>query len=88
MTSPLSPARLDNDDGPSYVADPDLMLFQAGDMVSSYTPGFEGAALSGMELADYIRDLFQQRGQSQTNGMINIISRALWLRENYHRSHK
>lgn len=41
----------------SYVADEELMLFQAGDMVSSYTPGFEGAVLSGMDAADRIAEL-------------------------------
>jgi hypothetical protein len=30
------------------------MIFQAGDMVSVYTPGFEGAALSGMDLGEYL----------------------------------
>ena len=41
----------------SYVADEELMLFQAGDMVSSYTPGFEGAVLSGMDAAHRIAEL-------------------------------
>ena len=33
------------------------MLFQAGDMVSGYTPGFEGAALSGIALAQHLAGL-------------------------------
>jgi predicted NAD/FAD-dependent oxidoreductase len=38
----------------SFLADDGLMLFQAGDMVSSYSPGFEGAAISGMDAAEHI----------------------------------
>ena len=30
------------------------MLFQAGDMMSVQTPGFEGAALSGMNAAEHV----------------------------------
>jgi hypothetical protein len=38
----------------NFIADEDQMIFQAGDMVSVYTPGFEGAALSGMDLGEYL----------------------------------
>ena len=37
--------------GPHFIEDEALMLFQCGDMVSGYSPGFEGAALSGLDLA-------------------------------------
>jgi hypothetical protein len=33
------------------------MLFQAGDMMSSFTPGFEGAALSGCDVAERVSQL-------------------------------
>jgi hypothetical protein len=59
--APLSPTTKYNDDEPSFVADTDRMLFQAGDMVAScYTPGFEGAALSGIEAAEYIHALLRK----------------------------
>lgn len=45
--------RGDDDDGANFLADDDLGLIQAGDMVSVYTPGFEGAALSGMDAAEH-----------------------------------
>jgi len=41
----------------SFVADTEQMLFQAGDMVSTYTPGFEGAALSGIDASEYLSTL-------------------------------
>ena len=41
------------DDGANYLADDERGLLQAGDMVSIYTPGFEGAALSGMDAAEH-----------------------------------
>ena len=40
----------------SFLVDDSLMLLQAGDMVSSYTPGLEGAALSGCDAAEYLHD--------------------------------
>ena len=46
--------RGDGDDGANFLADDDLGLIQAGDMVSIYTPGFEGAALSGMDAAEHV----------------------------------
>ena len=41
----------------SFIADEDLMLFQAGDMMSLHIPGFEGAALSGMNAAEHLMNL-------------------------------
>jgi hypothetical protein len=41
----------------SYLADESMMLFQAGDMMSSFTPGFEGAALSGCDAAERVARL-------------------------------
>jgi hypothetical protein len=41
----------------SYLADESMMLFQAGDMMSSFTPGFEGAALSGCDVAERVSQL-------------------------------
>ena len=46
--------RGDDDDGANFLADDDLGLIQAGDMVSIYTPGFEGAALSGIDAAEHV----------------------------------
>jgi len=39
----------------SFIADDELGLYQAGDMVSSYTAGFEGAVLSGVDVAEHLR---------------------------------
>ena len=41
----------------SYLADESMMFFQAGDMMSSFTPGFEGAALSGCDVAERVAQL-------------------------------
>mmetsp|Transcript_28014 Transcript_28014/g.41682 ORF Transcript_28014/g.41682 Transcript_28014/m.41682 type:complete len:504 (-) Transcript_28014:172-1683(-) len=38
----------------TFLVDEELNLVQAGDMMSSFTPGFEGAALSGMDAAKYL----------------------------------
>lgn len=38
----------------SFVVDEERNLFQCGDMMSKYTPGYEGAALSGMETAEKV----------------------------------
>lgn len=58
---PLAPTRdagRAEDDGGgahrSFLADEDLMLFQAGDMVSCHSPGLEGAALSGYDAAEFL----------------------------------
>ena len=53
----LAPTQLERPRYPSFLADEGCMLFQAGDMVSSYTPGFEGAALAGMDTANRIQEL-------------------------------
>uniref|UniRef100_A0A7S4JB22 Uncharacterized protein n=1 Tax=Odontella aurita TaxID=265563 RepID=A0A7S4JB22_9STRA len=50
----------DDDDATNFLADDDRMLFQAGDMVSGYTPGFEGAAISGMDAAEHILRLLRR----------------------------
>ena len=42
-----------------FIADEDMMLFQAGDMMSRFTPGFESAALSGMDVAEHLMGLLQ-----------------------------
>lgn len=54
--APLAPTKLEQrnpgiDTESTFLSDESLMLFQAGDMMSSYTPGFESAALSGMDVA-------------------------------------
>ena len=58
---PLAPTKVDReeagDDGANFLADDELGLIQAGDMVSVYTPGFEGAALSGMDAAEHVLSL-------------------------------
>ena len=53
--SSLAPTKLEScwhGDEITFLADENLMLFQAGDMMSSFTPGFEGAAISGMDAAN------------------------------------
>lgn len=54
--SPLAPTKLEecNEDERTFLVDENLMLFQAGDMVSSYTPGFESSAISGIDAAEYL----------------------------------
>ena len=61
---PLAPTKVEKrigreagDDGANFLADDELGLLQAGDMVSVYTPGFEGAALSGMDAAEHVLSL-------------------------------
>ena len=50
---PLAPTRIE-EDSKSFLADDDLALYQAGDMMSNYTPGMEGAALSGIDAAEHL----------------------------------
>ena len=45
-----------HNDKKTFLVDDDFMLFQAGDMVSTLTPGFEGASISGMDAAEYLLD--------------------------------
>ena len=63
--APLSPSKIENQGNKelSYVADRDLMIVQAGDMVSNITPGFESAAISGMEAAEFLLEEFHSRLQ-------------------------
>jgi len=52
--SPLAPTKLEEcsrGNGQSFLMDDNLMLFQAGDMMSNHTPGFESAAISGSDAA-------------------------------------
>ena len=53
-----------NSKEPSFVFDGKRNLIQCGDMMSSYTPGFEGAALSGMEAAETLLSIFMQTTKS------------------------
>lgn len=58
----LAPTKCDTDDKKkSFLTDNDMMLFQAGDMMSCYTPGFEGAVLSGCDAAEYLYVLLESR---------------------------
>lgn len=59
--APLAPTSRRDDTEFDFLVDEDLMLFQAGDMVSRFTPGFEAAALSGMDAADHLMSLFESR---------------------------
>ncbi|KAL7529629.1 hypothetical protein ACHAXR_004192 [Thalassiosira sp. AJA248-18] len=54
---PLAPTKEERQDDQSFLVDESLMLFQAGDMMSSHTPGLEGAALSGFNAAE---DLYRK----------------------------
>jgi len=45
----------------NFLVDDELMLIQAGDMMSTFTPGFESAALSGMDAADYLLKNLSQK---------------------------
>lgn len=57
---PLAPTKVETP-GPTFLSDEKLMLFQAGDMVSCYTPGLEGAAISGIDAAkSVLMSLFKQ----------------------------
>mmetsp|Transcript_48450 Transcript_48450/g.58454 ORF Transcript_48450/g.58454 Transcript_48450/m.58454 type:complete len:486 (+) Transcript_48450:144-1601(+) len=56
--APLAPTRVENvRSGPTpdnFLYHEGFNLYQAGDMMSVYTPGFEGAALSGMDAATHL----------------------------------
>lgn len=60
--APLAPTRQCGVDCPSFIGDDDIGLYQIGDMVSSYTPGYEGAVLSAAEAADHLKTLINKRG--------------------------
>ena len=57
----LAPTKCEGQDDKSFVFDESLMLFQAGDMVSNYTPGMEAAALSGNDAAEHLMSKLRQR---------------------------
>ena len=44
----------------NFLVDEEKMLFQAGDMMSTLTPGFESAAISGMDAAQFLHDHLQR----------------------------
>lgn len=50
---PLAPTRRE-EDSESFLADDNLALYQAGDMMSNHTPGLESATLSGIDAADHL----------------------------------
>ena len=59
--NPLAPTKVERqqqqdeqESSSSFLVDESLMLFQAGDMMSNYTPGLEGAALSGYDAAEHL----------------------------------
>ena len=56
--NPLAPTKLERQQSSpsssSFLVDESLMLLQAGDMMSNYTPGLEGAALSGYDAAEHL----------------------------------
>ncbi len=56
---PLAPTKVERC-GESFLYDEDLMIFQAGDMMSAHTPGLEGAALSGCDAAERLRNIFSR----------------------------
>ena len=58
---PLAPTRIE-EDSKSFLADDDLALYQAGDMMSNHTPGLEGACLSGMDAAEHLLAHFGLNG--------------------------
>lgn len=56
--SPLAPTKCEKD-GDTFLKDDELMLYQAGDMMSSYTPGFESAVISGIDVARHVSKTLQ-----------------------------
>jgi len=55
--APLAPTKVEqchHGDHQTFIVDRTMNIFQAGDMVSTLTPGFESAAISGMDAAEYI----------------------------------
>ena len=53
---PLAPTKDEEGErtAASFLADDDLMLLQAGDMMGKHTPGFESAVISGIDAAEYL----------------------------------
>jgi len=60
----LAPTSRRNDADFDFLVDEGPMLFQAGDMVSRFTPGFESAALSGIEAAEHLITLLEPKRQT------------------------
>jgi len=65
-TGPLAPTRREKS-YESYVCDDSMGLIYCGDMVSAYSPGFEGAVLSAIQAADHIARLINIRVASNFN---------------------
>lgn len=61
----LAPTKLERQGQASFLIDESLMLIQAGDMMSSYTPGFEGAVLSGCDAAEHLHQLLSSASERQ-----------------------
>jgi predicted NAD/FAD-dependent oxidoreductase len=59
---PLAPTRIEEEDSKPFLADDDLALYQAGDMISDHTPGLEGACLSGIDVAEHLLAQFGLNG--------------------------
>ena len=59
--SSLAPTRLCGLDSRSFVGDDDIGLYQIGDMVSSYSPGYEGAVLSAAQISNHLKALISRR---------------------------
>ncbi len=62
--SALAPTKVEkcrNEDYRNFLVDEELMLLQAGDMVSTFTPGFESAAISGIDAAVFCLETFAKR---------------------------
>lgn len=57
-SSTLAPTKCEKD-GDTFLKDDELMLYQAGDMMSSYTPGFESAVISGIDVARHVSKTLQ-----------------------------
>ena len=58
--APLAPTNLCRQ-SPSFVSSDDLGLYQIGDMVSSFTPGFESSVLSAAEASRHLIALMKKR---------------------------
>ena len=58
--APLAPTTLYGEHNEiSFISDDTIGLLQCGDMVSCYTPGFEGAVLSATDAADHLATMIQ-----------------------------
>ena len=59
--APLAPTVMCGFQSQSFVSDDEIGLYQIGDMVSSYTPGFEGAVLSAAEAAKHLTAIIKNK---------------------------